>query len=78
MQGRLKSFDEGYHSQGAFFYVADYGLLIDYEKIDGVVLVTMVQKYLASNGEGGVIGDWDRVLGMMRRQQEDEDVKKAT
>ncbi|KAA8893908.1 hypothetical protein FN846DRAFT_787265 [Sphaerosporella brunnea] len=34
---RFAPFEEGYQMEGAFFYVADYGLLIDYDKIDGVV-----------------------------------------
>ncbi|KAA8893285.1 hypothetical protein FN846DRAFT_1005876 [Sphaerosporella brunnea] len=35
--GRLASFEDGFRMEGAFFYVADYGLLIEYDKIDGVV-----------------------------------------
>lgn len=37
MSGHLSSYEDGYKSTGAFFYLADYGIIMDYEFIDGVV-----------------------------------------
>lgn len=35
--GILTSFEEGFEMEGGFFYCADYAIMIDYQKIDGVV-----------------------------------------
>jgi hypothetical protein len=35
--GLLASFEDGYSMTGGFFYLADYGILLDYGNIDGVV-----------------------------------------
>ena len=33
----IASFGDGYSMSGGFFYIADYAILFDYEKIDGIV-----------------------------------------
>ena len=33
----IASFGDGYSMSGGFFYIADYVVLFDYEKIDGIV-----------------------------------------
>jgi hypothetical protein len=35
--GNIATFNDGFKMKGGFFYVADYGFLIDYSQIDGVV-----------------------------------------
>jgi hypothetical protein len=35
--GEIATHKDGFKMKGGFFYVADYGFLIDYAKIDGVV-----------------------------------------
>jgi hypothetical protein len=35
--GKAATFEDGFKMKGGFFYVADYGYLIDYSQIDGVV-----------------------------------------
>lgn len=37
IKGKLASFADGFWSEGGFFFVADYGIIIDYSAIDGVV-----------------------------------------
>ena len=35
--GKITSFQDGFEMSGGFFYIAEYGIIFDYEKIDGVV-----------------------------------------
>jgi hypothetical protein len=35
--GKITSLQDGFEMSGGFFYIADYGIIFDYEKIDGVV-----------------------------------------
>ena len=35
--GTIASFEDRYNMSGGFFYIADYAILFDYEKIDGIV-----------------------------------------
>jgi len=35
--GEISSFQDGFEMSGGFFYIADYRMMFDYEKIDDVV-----------------------------------------